>query len=308
MKTYPKFSVVIPMFNSIDHIERAIASVLQQSVRATEIILVDDGSIDSAASIVKERFSGITIITQHNQGVGVARNTGIEFSSCDWVAFLDADDFWLPNHLEVVSRVILNFPEASVVSTRIQSWTPGSPLEIRQQKIFDSTIDYFVEQTIKPGVITSSTAVVKRETFADVGDFKTIKIGEDLDMWERLALQFTFAHSNEVTSVYVQNQSGAMANFGRNITSDLKRNNQSFYSSQNLTNISCSKPRKTLQRYQNRLTYTSVKSLLKLNQIDLGKNMASEISGSATTKHRIILRIISLCPNVVLRFLVKLKS
>jgi len=308
MKENPKFSVVIPMFNALEFVERAVASVMQQSVQASEIIIVDDGSTDGASTGLRNRFPDITILTQENCGVGLARNAGIKASSSDWIAFLDADDFWFPNHLEVVSRVIRTFPRASVISTGVKEWMPGTPMDIRHRKVRISLIDYFQQRTVNPGVINSSTAVVNRKALEIVGDFKPIKIGEDLDMWERLALRFTFAHATEITSVYVQHQSGSMAQFARELrtVSDLKQ--QKFYESQNLTGDSATADRKTLQRYKNSLIYTNVKSLLQANQITSAKIEARKIEGATKTKQRIALFFVSRAPVLFVQIVVRIKS
>lgn len=103
------FSVVIPLFNKAPHIERAIASVLEQTLPPHEIIVVDDGSTDGSLEIVRAMEDArITVLTRSPPGPGgyAARNLGVEASRGEWVAFLDADDLWYPEHLANLSKAI----------------------------------------------------------------------------------------------------------------------------------------------------------------------------------------------------------
>lgn len=103
------FSVVIPLFNKAPHIERAIASALGQTLPPHEIIVVDDGSTDGSLEIVRAmKDARITVLTRSPPGPGgyAARNLGVEKATGDWVAFLDADDLWYPDHLINLSNAI----------------------------------------------------------------------------------------------------------------------------------------------------------------------------------------------------------
>ena len=96
----PRFSVVIPAHNASETLARAIASVCAQTSPAHEIIVVDDGSTDSTADIARS-FDGVTVIEQVNRGVAAARNAGAHAASGDWLAFLDADDWYAPDRLRL---------------------------------------------------------------------------------------------------------------------------------------------------------------------------------------------------------------
>lgn len=89
-------SVVIPAYNAGEYLGRAIDSVLAQTQPAAEIIVVDDGSADNTADVAQGYGERIRFIQQENAGASVARNTGIEAAASEWIAFLDADDEWLP--------------------------------------------------------------------------------------------------------------------------------------------------------------------------------------------------------------------
>ena len=93
-------SVVIPTYNRINSISRAIDSVLKQTHPINQIIVVDNNSTDNTSEILKNKYSKIEILVEQKQGVSFARNKGIKYSNCDWVALLDSDDCWKPQKIE----------------------------------------------------------------------------------------------------------------------------------------------------------------------------------------------------------------
>lgn len=99
-------SVVIPVYNRAKILPRAIKSVLEQTYKPFEIIVVDDGSIDSTAEVARSFGSLVRVLQQPNSGVSVARNRGVSEARCEWVAFLDSDDYWSPNHLACMVHAI----------------------------------------------------------------------------------------------------------------------------------------------------------------------------------------------------------
>ena len=111
-------SVVIPLYNKERYIERAVYSVLSQTFQQFEIVIVNDGSTDGSVSVI-ERMNNplIRLIHQKNGGVSAARNRGIEEARFEYIAFLDADDEWKENHLEVIAGLIRKFPECGVFGT-----------------------------------------------------------------------------------------------------------------------------------------------------------------------------------------------
>ncbi|MHC5139531.1 MAG: glycosyltransferase family 2 protein, partial [Planctomycetota bacterium] len=93
-------SAVIPAYNAAKYIARSIDSVLAQTHPVDEIVIVDDGSTDNTAAIIKDYGDKVRYIHQPNAGVSAARNTGIEAATGNWIAFLDADDEWLPEKIK----------------------------------------------------------------------------------------------------------------------------------------------------------------------------------------------------------------
>src|ERR1700744_3910857 len=98
-------SAIVPTYNRASYVGRAIDSIVEQSVQPDEIIIVDDGSTDGTSSLLRSRYGDrIQSIQQPNEGVSSARRRGIQASSCDWIAFLDSDDEWLPGRLEAMAQ------------------------------------------------------------------------------------------------------------------------------------------------------------------------------------------------------------
>ena len=117
----PNFTVIIPLYNKAEHILRTLESVLCQKYPAAEIIVVDDGSTDQGPALVSAaNIKNLTLIQQTNGGVSSARNKGITLAKSEYIAFLDADDQWLPLYLEETAGLIIKFPQANLFGTRYQ--------------------------------------------------------------------------------------------------------------------------------------------------------------------------------------------
>ncbi|MCA9056709.1 MAG: glycosyltransferase family 2 protein, partial [Planctomycetaceae bacterium] len=113
----PSVDVVIPVFNGERFLEQAIASVLDQSLVPAKVLVVDDGSTDSSREIAMRFGNPVSCLAQANQGPSAARNRGIAAASSEWVAFLDADDYWMPGRLERMLDVVERNPDVDFVYT-----------------------------------------------------------------------------------------------------------------------------------------------------------------------------------------------
>lgn len=215
-------SVIIPLYNKELHVGRAISSVLSQSYQDFEIIIVDDGSTDDSANIVKlYKDFRITLIHQENAGVSSARNRGIEEATGDLIAFLDADDEWMPDHLRTIIRLAQKYPYAGIYASsyKITSLTGkvtspkliGIPLP-PWEGIIPS---YFNTASSGAPPVCSSSVCIPKYIFQDVGQFCLGKrMGEDIDMWGRIALKYSVMFSWDVGAIYHQNAGNrACSNF-----------------------------------------------------------------------------------------------
>ncbi|WP_310379236.1 glycosyltransferase family 2 protein [Flavobacterium sp.] len=203
------FSIIIPLFNKQDHIENTMKSVLNQTYKNYEIIVINDGSTDESVSKVLEfKDSRIQLYNQENQGVSVARNLGIEKAKYNYIAFLDADDLWMENHLETLENLIKDFPNAGIFASRYQLVFKEGKVTIPKFKgiatdFYGIVHDYF-DASLNYAVTTSSSVVVPKWVFEGIGIFKpNITSGEDIDMWIRIATKHTVAISNKITASYI---------------------------------------------------------------------------------------------------------
>jgi len=213
------FSVVIPLFNKEKYIERAIASVLKQEFNNFELIVVDDGSKDGSVARV-ESFNDprLRLVRQSNQGEGPARNSGVKEACGKWVAFLDADDMWMPSHLACLKKAIDAFEGVGMVSSssiEVENDIVPEMLGGLSQRV-PRLVNYFSEASKKIGVINSSSVAVRRDVFARVGGFENYKMGCDLEFWARVALEYPVAIIEELTSVYFRGTGGVMESQGQN--------------------------------------------------------------------------------------------
>lgn len=191
-------SVVIPAYNSEHSIEKAVQSVIEQSVPVKEIIIVNDGSSDGTIGVVRklEKMSdGIRLIEQANGGPAKARNTGIENASCEWIAFLDADDSWLPHRLEMQYEVLKSYPDLKWVSGRYNNCTPthvslSKFTYEKKQKPLQSlnALQAMADMTS----LWTGTILMKRSALLEIGVFDTELHGcEDFDLWLRFAKKYS---------------------------------------------------------------------------------------------------------------------
>jgi glycosyltransferase involved in cell wall biosynthesis len=159
----PQVSAVIPAYNAERYLAEALESVLAQTSRPTEILVVDDGSTDGTAQIVERFGSKVQLIHQSHAGAAVARNRAIAAASGGWIAFLDADDIWMPAKTERQLRSIEASPEAAIVFGRVEEFvSPEIPPHTK------TSLERFT--TPVKGTIPSAM-MVRRDVFDRVGTF-----------------------------------------------------------------------------------------------------------------------------------------
>jgi glycosyltransferase involved in cell wall biosynthesis len=212
MNSKVKFSVVVPSYNKEYSILRAINSIISQTVQADEIIIVNDGSTDSTLDILNLAFSdfeNVIILNQTNKGVSIARNTGIEIASSEFVCFLDSDDEWDPRFLERISGLINNFPEAICFSTAhqrvIREYDKINYVSAYKHD-YEGYVDDFFERSLVGSILNSSKACIRRSSVRELGGFpESVTVGEDLILWIRIALDGKIAYSTEaLVNIYVE--------------------------------------------------------------------------------------------------------
>lgn len=191
-----RISAIIPAFNAERTIARALHSVLAQTRPADEIIVIDDGSTDNTADAVRAFGDRVRLITQANAGVSVARNTGIQSASGDWIAFLDADDEWLPEKLALQCEHLKRHPDAEWTFSNFyrqqnhaSGRTPGHPVEGCATAA--DVLDDYLQAYCNYLYAWTSTVMVRRNVFETAGYFEPgMKRAQDNDLWFRIAYSF----------------------------------------------------------------------------------------------------------------------
>jgi glycosyltransferase involved in cell wall biosynthesis len=202
----PSVSVVIPAYNAAWCVPRAIDSVLAQTCQDFEVLVIDDGSRDATGEIAAAYGSPVRVVSKSNGGLSSARNTGIRMARGALVAFLDADDWWLPAKLARQTALMQARPELAFCSTAARLVDPhGSPIgEWRCHACGRSTLEaIFAANAYVAG--SGSAVMARREALLEAGGFdEGLASLEDIDMWMRLAAVGEYACIDDALSVVVK--------------------------------------------------------------------------------------------------------
>lgn len=184
----PTVSVIIPTYNRAQYVCEAIDSVLTQTYKDFEIIVVDDGSTDNTPTLVPSYGPPVKYIRQDNQGVSTARNRGIYHASGKYVAFLDSDDMFYPDKLSVQVSVMEAHPRESFSFTDYSQGPNLPPKRIGRAKRHRIDPDDIFYSLCRRIIVHTVTVMAKREELLSVGLFDpTLRAAEDFDLWLRLS-------------------------------------------------------------------------------------------------------------------------
>ena len=184
-----KISVVIPTYNRVKLLPRALDSVIRQTQPVDEIIVVDDGSDDTTVSLIAQRYPGVSLLVQSNQGVSAARNKGIRHARNDWVAFLDSDDEWCPNKVEQQAASISQHSD-TVLCHCDERWIRNGR-RVNPMKKHAKAGGWIFEQCLPRCVISPSAVILRRSLLDEVGWFdETLPACEDYDLWLRVCAKY----------------------------------------------------------------------------------------------------------------------
>ena len=207
-------SVVVPLYNKESYIPRALASVMRQTYRDYEIVVVDDGSTDNGVQVVEGlQISCLRLIRQDNAGVAAARNRGIREAKGNLIAFLDADDEWKPDYLETQMRLVERYSQCDVFATNYEIndergvTTPTIIRKLPFEGNDGELTNYFEVACCSHPPLWTSAVMVRKTAILLVGGFPVgIKSGEDLLTWARLAAKYEIAYSKKVGAVFVYDE------------------------------------------------------------------------------------------------------
>lgn len=213
MNTYkkPTVSVVIPAFNAAEFLAEALDSVLAQTYQPLEVIVVDDGSEDETPQVAAAYSGKVTYVRKpHGGGCGGTRNVGIRAARGEWIAFLDADDVWMPNLVEKLVKAAAETGADLVFCDylRLINRSVVGPSNL-ERKGFKTRMDTLApkgvllnafELLLEVGCyIGASSVLVGRDALLQIGLFdEKIYCTDDLDLWLRLSLRYRFAAVKEV--------------------------------------------------------------------------------------------------------------
>lgn len=205
-----KISVIIPLFNKEHEIKRAVDSVLSQTIQPFEIIVVDDHSSDKGPVIVRSYSDPrIILVEQEHRGVSYTRNHGVHCATSNYIAFLDADDEWTPNHLETISSLIEKYPSAGMYATAYiiqtkEGKTQSPIIKHIPDPPWEGLIpDYFKCLAFGNLPVNATNVVIYKNFFLDSGGFpEGYWWGEDVDLFGKIALKYPVAFSWRLGAIY----------------------------------------------------------------------------------------------------------
>ena len=212
----------MPAFNSTPWIGDAIESIRAQDYDAFEIIVIDDGSTDGTAEAVRRLDDRIRVFEQDRQGPAAARNLGVARAKGEYLAFLDADDLWLPGKLRLQMEFFTTHPDARIVYTQHAYFSADDQVQAQSATAATATsatpsLDHELSGWIYPELLLDShihiiTAVIHRSVFDTVGGFDgQFGKGSDYDFWIRAARHFPAFRLKRVTALYRIHEKGITA-------------------------------------------------------------------------------------------------
>jgi len=191
-----KISVVIPTFNRISLVARAIDSVLKQSLNPYEIIVVDDGSDDGTSEMIQNKYKSIKLIQQQNNGVSAARNKGIKHAKGDWIGLLDSDDEWTEKKLENQADRLIKTPEYDFCHTN-EIWIRNG-VRVNQRKKHEKYGGYIFDKCLDICRISPSSVLFRKNILDHIGWFDSqLPVCEDYDLWLRITSEYRILFINE---------------------------------------------------------------------------------------------------------------
>jgi glycosyltransferase involved in cell wall biosynthesis len=209
--TMPTVSVIIPAYNAEAFIADAVSSALEQTYRDLEVIVVDDGSTDGTLARLAGFGDRIRVHQQPNRGVAMARNTGVGLARGGWIAFLDADDLWLPHKLE---RQLASASAPMLYTDRMNIGARGDLPEIQSAVTPMHGGDVFALLLGEGNFITNTSVMMRRALFEKMNGFYTGLNGtEDWDLWIRIAEGHEIGFIDEPLVRYRFHPGGLSRNF-----------------------------------------------------------------------------------------------
>lgn len=203
-----KISVVIPCHNAAPWIDQALASVYAQTLAPYEVIVVDDGSTDDSVQRIEASVCPVRLLKVNCRNAAAARNAGLETATGDWIALLDADDAWYPNHLQRAAEVLAGTDDVAyralcddmTVDGTLRPVTKPQPIKTTRTRLTHAEYIRFENQELYFG---HSSCVIRRDRLAAIGGYNAEQVRRhDIDMWLRLIHNHTWSWDSVPTVAY----------------------------------------------------------------------------------------------------------
>ncbi len=194
----PKVSVIIPVYNAESFIEETLESALAQTYKNIEIIVVNDGSTDGSYKKIKPYLPSIKYISQENKGVSSARNNGIRQSKGELIAFLDSDDVWVPEKLQIQVEYLNENKNTAFVHSNIKYINESSQLISPETDFVPGISGMCFRELFEGNKIATSTVVIRKDCLERVGYFtENITFAEDYELWLKMAKHFPIGYLDQ---------------------------------------------------------------------------------------------------------------
>ncbi|SHG49389.1 glycosyltransferase family 2 protein [Winogradskyella jejuensis] len=221
MLSPPFFSVVIPLYNKEQYIKETLKSVLNQTFDNFEVIIINDGSTDKSFEVAKSfNDHRLKFFQQENQGLSIARNNGIKKSASGYIALIDADDLWSPNHLQKLYNLIQDYPNKGLYASRYAiKKSKKVTHQVNYYKLpedFRGIVPSFFKHSLQHCVAWVSSICVPKKVFEDMNYFDPeIYSEQDTDLYIRMALKnYEFVlDASETTAIHNKTMSDNLSNY-----------------------------------------------------------------------------------------------
>ena len=199
----PLISIIIPVYNGEKTIQKTIESVLQQTFKDFEIILINDGSQDSTLDVINNiKDERLRVFSYPNAGVSTSRNRGLALARGEFISFLDADDLWTPDKLETQLKALQNNSQAAVAYSW-SDWIDESGQFLRSGGHITVNGKVFEHLLVRDFIESGSNPLIRRQALDEVGEFEpSVTPAEDWDMWLRLAARYHYTTVPKVQILY----------------------------------------------------------------------------------------------------------
>ncbi|RJO59345.1 glycosyltransferase [Candidatus Parcubacteria bacterium] len=239
----PEISVIIPTYNYAQYIIETLESVINQTFKDLEIIVVDDGSTDDTKKVLEPYIQAKTIkyIYQNNQGLAAARNTGIKNSQGRSITFLDSDDLFTNDKLLTLRAALKNSPDMAMAYGNHLLWTGQKIYKKPRFSNGRAPSGWILPQLFLKPLMSVPTVLVERKCFEKVGLFnETLSTGEDWEMWQRIAAEFQIMYVDKITAYVRVHPKSMSTNFIKMGENKLKIKQSIYfrYQSKLLANLS----------------------------------------------------------------------